>query len=524
VAGHCANGAELREVDRRTFLKRAAMIGGAAAVGPRIPNAFGAPDLASKVTGTVANVEGFARSLVNQPASRSPVDTIVVLMMENRSFDHYFGWLPSDEQYMEAGRSRYGAGFSVDGRLDLAYPDPATGELVDVYHLPTHHGEDDPFRGCGHPDPGHGPVQGRAQRDGGFLAVDSGNDAYALGYYLADDLPTYAPLARHFTVFDRYHCSLLSSTYPNRLYLMAAQTDGAMDPPLPVAQLGFDYPSIYDRLLRAGVSCANYTTDLPTSLFFGPRSLPVIRPIAGFFADAALGTLPHVTFVDPGFMSGWRTDDHPHGDMRVAQRFVHNIVRALHDSPQWRRSALFITYDEWGGFFDHVAPPLLPDAHASPVDLDNFGQAGFRLPVLAVSPYARPGYVDHTLYDHTSILRFIEWRFLGAPATGPGGSGWWLTERDRRANNIGAALVSTAQADDFHPDPQPAIPLGSIPCKGQWFQDVPVLGDLENQLLPGTSEHRDTTSQLERAYEAGFFDRMGYRVAPSMTLRELVGQ
>jgi phospholipase C len=515
-------------VDRRTFLKGAAAVGGAAALGPRIPSALGAPDVGRKAIDTVANVAGLARSILNQPASLSPVDRIVVLMMENRSFDHYFGWLPDDHEYMERGRSRYGAGFSVDGRLDLAYPDPATGDLVDVYHLPTHHGEADPYRGCGHPDPGHGPVQGRAQRDRGFLADHSGNDEYALGYYVADDLPTYAPLARHFTVFDRYHCSLLSSTYPNRLYLMAAQTNGVMDPPLPISELGYDYPSIYDRLLRAGVSCANYVTDLPTSLFFGPRSLPVIRPIAGFFADAALGLLPHVTFVDPGFMSGWRTDDHPHGDMRVAQRFVHNVVLALHQSPQWRRTALFITYDEWGGFFDHVAPPLLADSRASSVDLENFAQAGFRLPVLAVSPYARPGYVDHGLYDHTSILRFIEWRFLGAPPTGPGGSGWWLSERDRHANNIGAALVNQAQPDDYRPDPLPQIPLGSRPCYGQYFQDVPLLVDVEDQLTDGDSENLPSSvpapSQMERAHADGFFERAGYRVAPSMSLRELIGQ
>jgi hypothetical protein len=101
-----------------------------------------------------------------------------------------------------------------------------------------------------------------------------------------------------------------------------------------------------------------------------------------------------------------------------------------------------LMYDEWGGFFDHVRPPTVPDSRAFGDDADNFGQLGFRVPSLLASPYARRGYVDHALYDHTSVLRFLEWRFLGAPAQGPGkrGDEWFLTERDRYANNIGASL------------------------------------------------------------------------------------
>src|SRR4029077_15827876 len=103
-----------------------------------------------------------------------------------------------------------------------------------------------------------------------------------------------------------------------------------------------------------------------------------------------------------------------------------------------------LTYDEWGGFFDHVAPPMLPDARKSANDADNFAQAGFRVPTVLASPRARPGFVDHTLYDHTSVLRFLEWRFLGAPPRGPGASNakWFLTPRDRHANNLGETLLS----------------------------------------------------------------------------------
>jgi hypothetical protein len=120
-----------------------------------------------------------------------------------------------------------------------------------------------------------------------------------------------------------------------------------------------------------------------------------------------------------------------------------------------------LMYDEWGGFFDHVEPPLVPDDRASSQDANNFGQLGFRIPSVLASPYAPRNYVDHSLYDHTSILRFLEWRFLGAPPTGPGrhGDKWFLTTRDRNANNFGASLRAG------NPDPEVDVeaPLAAIP-------------------------------------------------------------
>ncbi|HZN15681.1 MAG TPA: alkaline phosphatase family protein [Acidimicrobiales bacterium] len=494
-----------------------------AAVGSRsrIAQAAGSPDIAGKVSSLLNNTANVVGSILNQPAKNSPIDTIVILMMENRSFDHYLGWLPDDDAYMYAGTEAYGERFHVDGRTDLSYIDPATGREVRTYHLPSHPGEQLAWRGCGHPDPGHGPLQGRAQRDHGFLANSSGNDAFALGYFRKEDLPTYAPLASHFTIFDRYHCSLLSSTYPNRLYLQSAQCGDDMDPPLPIDELGFDWPAIWDRLLAAGVSCANYFVDLPTSIFFGPRMVPIVRPFADFFVDAALGQLPHVVLLDPGFISGFRTDDHPVGDMRVAQAFTANVVKAITKSPQWGRTALFITYDEWGGFFDHVAPALMADGRASSTDTKNFGQAGFRVPTFMVSPYALPNYVDHRPYDHTSILRFIEWRFLGAPAEGPGGSGWWLTERDRHAYNIGASLQSTKRSD-IYVSPVPQVPLASTPCQGYWMQDVP---EIDSHDRAGEFAAIEAPiSGLDLFRTSGYLERIGLADrGPSLTPRELVG-
>jgi hypothetical protein len=102
-----------------------------------------------------------------------------------------------------------------------------------------------------------------------------------------------------------------------------------------------------------------------------------------------------------------------------------------------------LVYDEWGGFFDHLPPAKFPDDRESPIDEDDFGQGGFRVPAMIISPYARPGAVDHTLYDHTAIMRFLEWRFMGAPATGPArrtSHRWWLTKRDRGSRNLGGSV------------------------------------------------------------------------------------
>jgi phospholipase C len=499
-------------VDRRTFLRGTAALGGLA--------------LASRFRPVWAGSETRGAPLLSLPASESSLDTIVIVMMENRSFDHYFGWLPNDESYMEAGRRRYGDSFGVEGDNHQTYLAP-DGTPHQTHYLGDHEIVSDPSRGCGHPDPGHGWDEGRAQRDHGFIAKGTGNDDFAIGYFEAPDLPVYSPLVRAFTTFDHYHASIMCSTYPNRLYLLSAQTNGIKDPPLPIQDLGFHWPCIMDRLSAAGVSWHNYAQDLPTAAFFGTPQLPNVRPLAAFFEDAAAGTLPHVSFVDPGFMSGYRTDDHPLGDHGLAQAFVGTVFSAFHQSPQWRRGAMVLTYDEWGGFFDHVPPPVVIDDRMSAVDEDNFGQLGFRLPVLLLSPYAQPGYVDHRLYEHTSILRFLEWRFLGAPPEGPGGSGWWLTKRDQYANNIGASLLATPDTD-ARLDPAAIVPDVSAACIGRTFQDVPGADDVEKALIPQPQGNSLRSpfgvagmSSMEQAAAAGYFDRLGYKIKPSLTLAEL---
>lgn len=492
-------------MDRRQFFRASGALGLGAALGPSFLSAcvpvgpsggIGAEYFPTGVPGG---------SILDLPASESPIDHVVVVMMENRSFDHYLGWLSTDEGYWERGRSHYGAGFTVDAAPHQTYLDP-DGNPTPTFSMGGGTSVAG-FRGCGFEDPAHGWRSGRGQRDHGFLSVESENDLFALGYVEAGDLPFHARMVRRFTTFDRYHCSVLASTQPNRRYLHSAQSGGYKNNYIPILELGHQWETIWDRLRAAGVSVGSFSSDLPSLAFWGPRMAPILFPIDHYFERCAAGALPSVTFLDPPYLPWWQADDHPLADPIAGQRFLRDTFRAFVESPHWERGVFIITYDEWGGFFDHVTPPVLPDLLASDNDDENFGQTGFRVPTLLASPYAKPGYVDHRTYDHTSILRFIEWRFLGAPPEGPGGSGWWLTPRDRAANNIGASLGAT------DPDPE-VFDLSDLPLRAPTpsCEGVPFVPP------PGTQPDRPTGgpgNDLLVALEAGYFEQVGVDPEPS---------
>jgi phospholipase C len=476
-------------MDRRDFLRSAAALGAAAAFGD-----------VSEVFANKRRLPG--GSILDLPAASAPIDTVVVCMMENRSFDHYLGWLGGDEAYLEAGRSRYGARFRVDAETAQSYARP-DGSIVSTFPLAFSPSFPNPYRGCGFADPGHGWNAGRAQRDGGFLAEGSGNDEFALGYFEAAELPFYTGLTRRFTLLDRYHCSVLGPTFPNREYLHSAQSGGIKNnafPPEVGYPTGFTWATIWDRLMAAGVPARYYYSDLPVTLLWGSRLLPISSPIADYFTDAAAGQLANVVFLDPAFLGDLRTDEHPHGDVRDGERFVFRVLEAFVQSPHWARGVFILTYDEWGGFFDHRRPPKLRDDRSSADDDENFGQAGFRVPTRLISPYARPGFVDHCLYDHASILRFLEWRYLGAPAHGAGrrSDTWFLTRRDRHANNIGLSLMPD--------DPDPSFDLEATPGPDPFSPACGAEGEAARASVP--------MHDLERGLHSGYFESVGFPGVP----------
>jgi phospholipase C len=182
---------------------------------------------------------------------------------------------------------------------------------------------------------------------------------------------------------------------------------------------------------------------VPFIAFFGLKHLSIARPFSRFLSDAAAGQLPAVCFVDPGFLgedNGTSTDDHPRADIRAGEQFLNRIYTAVTTSPNWSRTMLVINFDEWGGFFEHVVPRRAPDV--SPVT----ALRGFRVPALVISPRARRGYVAHGTYDHTSILKAIEWRWNLRP----------LTPRDKAARNIAEVL-------DFSSPPKLTAPTFTVP-------------------------------------------------------------
>ncbi len=494
------------EFDRRRFLQGAAATGGALlGAGGLLGACSSSPSNATKVATTVRSVRTKPTALLDVPASSSPITHVVVLMQENRSFDHWLGWLSQDEKFLESGKRRFGKKFNVTGDLQQTFSG-ANGN-VSTQHLTSSKVQTNPFRGCGFEDPGHSWKDGRAERDHGFLAPQSGNDAFALGYYKAADLPFSSLLAARFTVCDHSFASLLGPTFPNRMYMHSAQSGGRKNNDIPTTP--FDWDTIWDRLASAGVSTGYFYSDLPVTFLWGDRNKAITTKIDDYFAACNAGTLPQVCFVDPSFIGAMRTDNHPLGDIHAGERFARDVFAAFAQSKHWEHGLFVSTYDEWGGFFDHVKPPILADDRASHIDDENFGQAGFRVPTLVASPYAQQGFVDHNVYDHTSILRFLEWRFLGAPATGTGGSkDWSLTKRDRHANNIGLSLVEEPNKN-IGIDLDVKIPAPSPGC--------------DNASYDGISAPVKPTTSIEQAYEAGEFDRLGITVEQTQMAHQWAG-
>ncbi|HEY4816998.1 MAG TPA: alkaline phosphatase family protein, partial [Candidatus Acidoferrum sp.] len=265
----------------------------------------------------------------------SRIDHVVVVTMENRSFDHLLGWLPNAD-----GKQ---AGLTYVDKQGVAYP--------------THSLSGD-YTGCPHPDPDHSYGGGRVEYDhgkmDGFLRAGT-NDIYSIGYYGQKNIPFYAALARHYTTCDRYFPSILGPTFPNRLFLHAAQTDRLSNTPALTT-----LPTIWDRLAAAGVSANYYYSNLPFLGLWGPKYVGIARPYDDFLLAASAGTLPAVSFVDPIYTvldDGTGNDDHPHADIRKGDRFLYDTFEAVAKGPKWPNTVFVVNFDEWGGFFDHVAPP-----------------------------------------------------------------------------------------------------------------------------------------------------------------------
>jgi phospholipase C len=465
------------------------------------------------------------------------VQHIIVVMQENHSFDNYFGALPyvpngpyhaptsagacgsGDHSCVDGLTCQAGAGGALtcsNSNVDLA------GKVIHAFHGTTR---------CVSPDLDHGWVATHLEMNyenpnntladilnDGFVRENqtvypSGTPYATISYYDQTDLPFYYGLAETFAISDRHFAGLLGPTIPNRFYAMAATSFGHLttDDTVPPA-VGYKpiTGTIFDLLDKAGVSWGDYFEDLGQASLFRPGD-PHILPIADLLADlaGAPGTsLPQVVFVDPDFgLEGYalEDDEHPPTDIQRGQAHTSAIVNALRNGPYWDSSVLFITYDEHGGFYDHVRPPraqyartpdgiapgqcadlsdppdseqrgggaecsmndlstsdtdvldaesLCPALTANPTGLypascATFDQMGVRVPFIAVSAFSRPHYVSHVARDHTSVLGFIEARFLTS-----GGVTQHLTARD-------AAAASLEDLFNFNTRPSLKAAVGS---------------------------------------------------------------
>ena len=369
-------------------------------------------------------------------------------MLENRSFDHMLGYLT-----LEAGRP------DVDG-LKASMANMYRGKRYKVRRLKrTALTKDE--------DPPHSGASIAQQVSGnmsGFVSNFARERPRAklvdipMGYYNGSDLSVYDHLSREFCVCDRWFCSVPGATWPNRLYAACGQAAGTKDGKrVPV----YDLPSFVRHLETNKVRWRWYAHDVGTLRFidgrfrlgyldkfayFDRRSLLAPR---NFLDDAKDGRLPAVSWIDPNFVDvsfigpAGSNDDHPPSDIKAGQELVLKTYTALVNSPNWKKTMLIVTYDEHGGFFDHVRPPAAHD------DRPAFRTYGVRVPALVVSPFTERASVSNVTYDHTSIIKTILLRFCRKNGRIPD-----MGARVQNANHLGATLRLT--------QPRPPTPLGAF--------------------------------------------------------------
>ena len=364
------------------------------------------PALAEREACTFGSGELPTRTLGISPelAAQLPIRHVIVMLKENRSFDHLLGKLHDRGQ-------------------------PAAEALPETFTNPDLTGVEVPFAHasttCISPDPEHQYASITSAVNGGAMdgfvknaARTTGTDGhYVMAYYDQPDLPFSYFLANTFAVSDRHFAPAQSGTFCNRNFLLFGTNAGAVDTGLVYPEP--NTPSLLQQLMNEGYTWGAYSEGKPFEDSLGwSRTDPGAHSIKELFQALADGTLPNVAFVDAGHF----TDDHPTADLQKGEAWLKALYDAAISSPQWGRLAIVWTYDEAGGFPDHVSPPNACQAEPGSI----FLQRGPRVPLVMISPWARRHYVSHVVSDHTAITRFIETLFgLGA-----------LTRRDANSGDL----------------------------------------------------------------------------------------
>ena len=432
---------EPRRISRRSLLAGAVASGLGAAVGSE------AYAVAARAVGLAAN--GPLRRPGSRPYPHLPAGTdtlpriehIVVLMMENHSFDDHLGTL---------GR---GDGLTLGpDRTPINYnPDPSGG-YVRSFHNPSTCGES--------------PSGITQSWNASHISFDNGTNmgfvkacgGAAMGYWDESDLPFYHSMTRQFPIGDRYFSSVMAQTYPNRRFLIAGTALGNLRTDVSgISKVDAPNGTIFDRLDEHGISWKDYYPDLPTCALFEPVFLNnQVKAVhmTQFFDDAASGSLPAFSLVDP--YTNFSEED---GDITVGEGYAALFVDAVLRGPAWDKTALIWVYDEHGGWYDHVPPqPAVKPDNVPPAleagDLPGaYDYTGFRVPCCVVSAWSKKDYVSHRTFDHTSILKLVETKW-NLPA---------LTYRDANANDMVDFFDLAAKKPPFAEPPELQAPKNPFP-------------------------------------------------------------
>jgi phospholipase C len=362
-------------------------------------------------------------------------------MMENHSFDNILGMLGRGDCLPKG----------PNGRPLITLPD-GHGNLVRAFHMPS----ECQTNGVGqnwnlaH----HSLVDGNR----GFVEGSTGE---AVGYFTGRDLPFTWDMARTFPIADHWFSSLLGQTDPNRRYLFAGTSLGQV-----ADQLNDDLPpngTIFELLNRHDIAWKDYYSSVPSigvwlPLLSEPAIATNIFTIDHFYSDAAEGRLPEFSLLEPNYTVS--SEENPQ-DIQFGDQFLGSVVNAVMKGPQWSKSMIIWTYDEWGGWYDHVTPPAaVPPDDVLPALSPNqvrarFNQYGFRVPAGVVSPFAKKNFVSHTVYDHTSVLKTLE-RKWNLPA---------LTKRDANASDL-FGMVDLRSSPAFSTPPHLRAPANPVLSEG----------------------------------------------------------
>ena len=371
---------------------------------------------ALKTIGGLAGAAGMAKFLPGcDDGDDGPVGitTYVYLMLENRTYDHVFG-------------ARKMEGLPGDGLVATMSNPDMNGNPVGIF-VPSALGEcalDPPHTwDQSHAEWNNGAMDGFVRQHQMLHASTTAKEP--MQYLTRTQVPISWALADGYTTCDRWFASVMGPTFPNRAYWHTGTSFGLDDNQAIIDKFstGVPVPTIYHRLDEAGVDWAFYFGSFAVaSLLAGPGPFQLdIGPNDGtgrvrrfgdpflgsgqFFKDAAAGKLPPVVYIDPAFD---QNDDHPPVHPILAQQLIASIYTALAKSPQWKNIMFVITYDEHGGFFDHVSPPQTTDDTLQKFGVDGFRQLGFRVPTMVIGPYAKQGHVSSVQYDHTSAIKHLQ--------------------------------------------------------------------------------------------------------------------